>query len=137
MGGRGTFAVGNNVPYSYETVGTIDGVKILQPIDKKKSYKLPEESHTAKNSYVLLDKDGVFHQYREYDSNHRVILEIGYHQEKELGKGDVLHIHVHRKPGIDFHSDPSTEKRKLTRKEYQKYKRFFKGVSINDREHFN
>ena len=134
MGGRGTFAVGNNVPYSYETVGTIDGDKILQPIDKKKSYKLPEESHTAKNSYVLLDKDGVFHQYREYDSNHRVILEIGYHQEKGLGKGDVLHIHVHRKPGIDFHSDPSTEKRKLTRKEY---KRFFKGVSINDREYFN
>ena len=137
MGGRGTFAAGNNVPYSYETVGTIDGVKILQPIDKKKSYKLPEESHTAKNSYVLLDKDGVFHQYREYDSNHRVILEIGYHPEKGLGKGDVLHIHVHRKPGIDFHSDPSTEKRKLTRKEYQKYKRFFKGVSINDREYFN
>ena len=137
MGGRGTFAVGNTVPYSYETVGTIDGVKIFQPIDTKKSYKLPEESHTAKNSYVLLDKDGVFHQYREYDSNHRVILEIGYHQEKGLGKGDVLHIHVHRKPGIDFHSDPSTEKRKLTRKEYQKYKRFFKGVSIDDREHFN
>ena len=74
----------------------------------------------------MLDKDGVFHQYREYDSNHRVILEIGYHQEKGLGKGDVLHIHVHQKPGIDFHSDPSTEKRKLTREEYQKYKRFFK-----------
>ena len=29
MGGRGTFAVGNNVSYSYETVGKIEGVKSL------------------------------------------------------------------------------------------------------------
>lgn len=137
MGGRGTYADGNNVSYTYETVGMIDQVKVLQPIDKRKSYKLPEESHTAKNSYILLDKDGVFHQYREYDANHRVILEIGYHHEKELGKGDVLHIHIHQKPGIDFHNDPSTEKRKLTHQEYQRYRKFFKGVSINEREYFN
>ena len=29
MGGRGTFAAGKNVAYTYETVGFIDGVKIL------------------------------------------------------------------------------------------------------------
>lgn len=67
MGGRGTFAIGNNIPYSYKTVDKIDGVKVLQPIDDKKSLKLPEEAHSS-SSYVLLDKDGVFHQYREYDS---------------------------------------------------------------------
>ena len=100
--------------YTYESAGEIDGVKILRPIDKSKSYKLPEESHTAGNGYILLDKNGIFHQYREYDQNHKVILEIGYHQEKALGKGDVLHIHVHKKPGIDYHNDKSTEKRKLT-----------------------
>jgi hypothetical protein len=30
MGGRGTYAAGNNVPYTYETVGKIEGVKVLQ-----------------------------------------------------------------------------------------------------------
>lgn len=137
MGGRGTYSTGKSPAYQYEAVDNIDGVKILQPIDKGKSYKLPEESHTSGNRYVLLDKDGVFHQYREYDENHKVILEIGYHQEKELGKGDVLHIHIHRKAGIDFHNDESTEKRKLTREEYKKYKKFFKGVTINEREYFD
>lgn len=136
MGGRGTFAAGKAAAFQYETAGTIEGVKVLRPIDREKSYKLPEESHTARNSYVLLDKDGVFHQYREYDGNHQVVLEIGYHPEKALGKGNVLHIHIHRKPGIDFHADPSTEKRKLTRSEYQKYKRLFRGVTLNEREYF-
>lgn len=29
MGGRGAFAAGSPVPYSYQTVGTIEGVKVL------------------------------------------------------------------------------------------------------------
>lgn len=136
MGGRGTFAAGNPVAYTYNTVGHIDGVKVLRPMDSAKSLKLPEEAHSS-SSYVLLDKDGVFHQYREYNQNHEVVLEIGYHHEKALGKGDVLHIHVHQKPGIDYHNDPTTEKRKLTRAEYQKYQKFFKGISIDERKYFN
>ena len=81
MGGRGTFAAGKQVAYTYETVGKVDGVKIIKPIDKSKSLKLPEESHSSVG-YVLYDKDGFFHQYREYNSNHEVVLEIGYHHEK-------------------------------------------------------
>lgn len=93
--------------------------------------------HAAGGIAKILDKDGVFHQYREYNQNHEVVLEIGYHHEKALGKGDVLHIHVHQKPGIDYHNDPTTEKRKLTRAEYQKYQKFFKGISIDERKYFN
>lgn len=100
MGGRGTYSVGRQVAYAYQCVDKIDGVKVLKPMDSKKSLKLPEESHTSGNKYILLDKDGVFHQYREYDKNHKVVLEIGYHQEKGLGKGDVLHIHIHQKPEL-------------------------------------
>lgn len=137
MGGRGTYSVGRQVAYAYQCVDKIDGVKVLKPMDSKKSLKLPEESHTSGNKYILLDKDGVFHQYREYDKNHKVVLEIGYHQEKGLGKGDVLHIHIHQKPGIENHSDITTEKRLLSRKEYQKYKKFFKGVVIDEGEYFN
>lgn len=137
MGGRGTYSAGQSPKYNYETVGKIGDVKILAPIDKAKAPKLPEESHTASNKYVLLDKDGVFHQYREYNSNHEVVLEIGYHHERALGKGDVLHIHVHGKPGIDNHNSPSTVKRKLTRTEYQKYKKLFKGVKIDEGKYFS
>lgn len=90
MGGRGTYAVGNNVAYAYKTVGKIGDIKILRPIDNTKSLKLPEEAHSS-FKYLLLDRDGVFHQYREYNANHEVIREIGYHHEKSLGKGDVLH----------------------------------------------
>lgn len=135
MGGRGTYAAGNNVDYTYKAVGKIDGVKILQSIDSTRSLKLPEEAHSG-SSYVLLDKDGVFHQYREYNANHEVIMEIGYHHENAFGKGDILHIHILQKPGIDYHNDPTTIKRKLTRTEYEKYKKYFKGVSINEREYF-
>ena len=91
MGGKGTFAVGKSVPFSYKTVSKIEGVKVVQPMDSSKSLKLPEESHSS-SSYVLLDKNGVFHQYREYDSQHRVIFEIGYHHEPKLGTGNVLHL---------------------------------------------
>ena len=30
MGGRGTYASGNNVPFTYEPIGKIAGVKILK-----------------------------------------------------------------------------------------------------------
>ena len=136
MGGRGTFANGHNVPYTYKTVGRIDGVKVLQPIDSSRSLKLPEEAHSS-SSYVLLDKDGVFHQYREYNAEHKVVLEIGYHYEKSLGHGDVLHIHIHQNPGIDYHKDPTTVKRKLTKAEYQRYKKYFKGVTIDEGKYFS
>jgi hypothetical protein len=128
MGGRGTYAVGNAVPYTYETVSKIDGVKVLQPIDKSKSFKLPEESHTSNNKYVLLDKDGVFRQYREYDSSHRVVLEIGYHFESGLGKGKILHVHLHTTPGVDGHDTASKFKISPGDKYYEKYKKLFVGV---------
>ena len=38
MGGRSRFAAGKQVAYTYETVGKVDGVKIINPIDKSKSY---------------------------------------------------------------------------------------------------
>ena len=32
MGGRGTYAAGKNVPFTYETIGTVEGVKVLRGI---------------------------------------------------------------------------------------------------------
>lgn len=129
MGGRGTFAAGNNVKYQYKTVGFIDGIKIITPIDPTKALKLPEESHSS-IGYVLFDKNGVFHQYREYNEKHEIIMEIGYHHDNKLGKGDVLHVHIHTNPGIDGHKSAKTKILTPSDPIYQKYHNLFKGVKL-------
>ena len=128
MGGKGTYSTGQSPAYSYETVGKIGDVKILEPIDKSKSRKLPEESHTPGNKYVLLDKNGVFHQYREYNDNHEIVFEIGYHHDGSLGKGDVLHVHIHNTPGIDGHKSADKFVIGPGNPYYEKYKHLFVGV---------
>ena len=132
MGGRGTFASGNNVAYTYKTVGKINGVKVLQPQNSNNALKLPEESHSS-TAYLLLDKNGVFRQYREYNDRHEVVLEIGYHNEPVLGQDKILHAHIHATPGIINHR--SAQKIRLFPGDplYEKYKHLFKGVS-NERK---
>ena len=44
MGGRGTYASGNNVSYTYETVGKIEGVKVLQD-GSRISKRICKQSH--------------------------------------------------------------------------------------------
>ncbi len=125
MGGRGTYASGNNVAYTYETVGTIEGVKVLQPIDHQRSFNMPPEAHSS-SKYIILGKNGVFRQYVEYDSNHLPIFEIGYHFEKGLSKNGApaFHVHEYTSPGIDFRLPA----RAITASEYEKYKKYFRGV---------
>ena len=44
---------------------------------------------------------------------------------------------IYTKDKLDYHNDITTEKRKLNRSEYEKYKKYFKGVSIDERQYFN
>ena len=67
MGGRGSYAAGNNVEYTYKTVGMVDGVKILQGIGNK--HGLPESSHSSE-AYIKLKPDGTFHEMRFYNKEH-------------------------------------------------------------------
>jgi len=126
MGGRGTFAVGNPVSYQYKTVDNIDGVKVLEPINKKSSFNMPVEAHSS-TAYILLDKNGVFRQYREYDTTHNITKEIGFHFESGLSENgkSVFHIHEFSKPGID-----NREKgRLMTPEEIFHYRKYFKNIS--------
>lgn len=95
MGGRGTFAAGNPVPYSYHTVGHIEDVKVLKGINGEHS--LPESSHSS-GAYIKLKSDGTFHEMRIYDENHILKMEIAYHPEKSL-TGDnhtpIMHYHTY------------------------------------------
>lgn len=124
MGGRGTFAVGNPVPYTYEMVGKIDGVKVIQGINSS-SKGLPAEAHSS-NAYIQLHPDGKFKMYREYDKDHYLVKEIAYHPEPKLtgNHKPVLHIHEYKRDNfID------RKPRLLTKDEYEKYKKYFRGLS--------
>lgn len=129
MGGRGTYAVGNNVPYAYKTIGKIEGVKVLRPVDGNRSLKLPEEAHNS-TSYVLLDKNGVFRQMRVYNNKHEAVFEIGYHNEASLGHGKVLHVHIYSKPGEISHDTAEKIVIGPGNMFYEKYKKYFKGVKL-------
>ncbi|MBR1747698.1 MAG: hypothetical protein IJ735_05770 [Clostridia bacterium] len=122
MGGRGTFASGNSVAYTYKIVGKINGVKILEGLAGKHS--LPEEAHSS-NAYIKLRPDGTFHEMRIYGNDHYLKYEIAYHPEQSITGNryeKVLHIHEYDR------SFGRTRARTLTDEEYKKYKKFFKGV---------
>lgn len=130
MGGRGTFAAGNSVPYSYQTVGAIEGVKVLQGIDGKHS--LPESAHSS-DAYIKLKPDGTFHEMRVYGKDHVLQMEIAYHPEPSLTgnrQTPVLHYHTYddrfskNKTGAFSRSNAAF----LSAEMIKKYRKFFKGV---------
>ena len=121
MGGRGTYAIGNNVEYTYKTVGEIEGVKVLKGVINL--HDLPVEAHSG-SAYIKLKENGEFSMMRFYDKNHYLVKEIAYHPEKYLDKSrkPILHIHEYE-PG-NLSKRPN---RLLTAQEYEQYKKFFGG----------
>ena len=117
MGGRGTFAAGNPVPYTYEAVGNIEGVKVLQGLNGK--HGLPEEAHSSK-MYIKLHRDGTLNMLRIYNDNHYLEAEIAYHPEPYLtgNHHPVLHIHYYDK---NFNRSDAMYVDSSTFKKYKKY----------------
>ena len=133
MGGRGTFAIGKKVDYTYRTVGEIEGVKVLEGINGKHS--LPESSHSSL-AYIKLYKDGTFHEMRLYNENRVLYLEIAYHREKNLTGNNtekILHYHTYdpnfSKTNIQ-NKELRSEAKHITPELYKKYKKYFKGVKL-------
>ena len=115
MGGRNTFASGNNVAYTYETVGKIEGVKVLQ--GKYGKHGLPEEAHSS-SAYIALNHNGTVRQIRLYNSNltAKTDIEFSTHQ------GQVT-LHAH-----DYKNGVRQPARKLTNEEKKEYFRYFGGA---------
>ena len=121
MGGRGTYAAGNNVAYTYETIGKINDIKVLKGLGN--NHSLPAEAHSS-SAYIKLKPDGTFHEMRIYGKDKYTKFEIGYHHEPKLGKGNVLHFHMIDK---DFKRTPAAKLHKNS-KLYKEFKKYFKGV---------
>lgn len=135
MGGRGSYSKGN-IPeqFTYETIAKIRGIKVVVPVNRKGSFKLPEEAKSSKG-YVIFNRSGVFQQYREYNEEHKVVLEIGYHHENQLQKKgesgrNILHVHVYEVPGVENHKNVKTYVLKPGDALYERYKFLFLGVTV-------
>ena len=123
MGGRGTYAAGKNVAFTYETVSKIEGIKVLKGINGK--HGLPEEAHSS-SAYIKLDHNGVFHEMRIYDKDHYLQFELAYHPEPKLDKSrkPVLHYHVYDRK---FGRTDAIKASGAMKKHFRKY---LKGVSL-------
>lgn len=140
MGGRGSFAAGRNVAYTYEVDrnfspdGKFYGIKVLKGMEGTGKHGLPESSHSS-TAYLKMNPDGSFNMMRIFDEKHNLRLEIAYHSEQSIAKGKskVLHYHVY---GVEFSQNSkgsftrTTEILHKNSKLYKQYKRFFKGVEI-------
>ena len=122
MGGRGTYAVGNNVPYTYETVGMHEGVKILTGKPGSGRHDLPAEAHSS-TMYMKLHKDGTMNMLRVYGEDHYLQMEIAYHPEPRLTGNyePVLHVHYYDR------SFNRTEAAYLDQESYHQYQKYLKG----------
>ena len=127
MGGRGTFASGNPVPYTYETIDKYEGVKILKGKEGSGLHDLPAEAHSSE-MYLKLHADGTMNMLRIYGKDdHLLKMEIAYHPEPDLtGNKPVLHIHYYDK---DFTHGPAQY---LDRQTFEKYKKYMKGRNWYD-----
>ncbi len=127
MGGRGTFARGNQVDFIYKSVGEIEGVKVLVGINGEHS--LPEESHGSW-AYIKLKPNGTFHEMRIYDDENYLIKEIAYHPEGNINNGNrtenILHMHEYERD--NFRDRPA---RRLTKDEFQFYNKYLVGLPEN------
>ena len=115
MGGRGTFASGNIVPYTYETVGKIDGIKVLKGLNGK--HGLPEEAHSS-GAYISLYPNGSTKQLRIYNTSLTAKTDIEYsiHQGRM-----TFHVHDY----VDGIRQPA---RPLTSEEKNTYSKYFGGL---------
>ncbi|MBQ9691333.1 MAG: hypothetical protein IJV62_04490 [Eggerthellaceae bacterium] len=123
MGGRGTFAAGNIVSYTYKTIEKIEGIKVLSGLNGKHS--LPEEAHKSR-AYIKLKLDGTFHEMRIYDADHYLRVEIAYHPEPTIGpKGKpVLHYHTYDKNFV------RSKAKKMPKAMKRHFKKYLKGVPL-------
>lgn len=123
MGGRGTFASGISVAYTYKTVDIIEGVKVLEGIDGK--HGLPEEAHSSA-AYIKLDRFGKFYELRLYDKDHYLYFELAYHPEPKIdpSRRPILHYHTYDR---NFNRSGAIKASKSMKKHFKKY---LKGLAL-------
>lgn len=80
----------------YKAVGIVDKVKILVPIDDKRSYNTPLYSNTSQYYATPLKIDGSIKQLTCYDlESHVKIKEIDWSHNHGVAKEGTPHVHFY------------------------------------------
>lgn len=126
MGGRGGFLAtgGFSTPAQWHSTGLLYGVKVLERNNQRGKTGLPGFSNTPGTAYLSFNKEGKFHQYRQYGKNRKPLFDIDYGVDGPLTGRGVRAIHIHDYDGNGVRQPG----RWMTESEYQKYKKFFERI---------
>jgi len=121
MGGRGAYLEKGGFKWQeYKSVGTVEGIKIIERLDDSGKPNLPLYSKTPETSYFLFKDDGI--QLREYGKDRMPDIDVDYgHSHKG---SDILHIHVWD------NLDRDSEVRNFTVEDMKKYGKILKTAGI-------
>ena len=133
MGSTGAFLkTGGFTEQNWGEVGTFRGIKILQKniTNPNKAPSLPPHSSTPGTAYLLLNQDGSFKPFRQYNEYRKSVLDLDYGNHD----GQIsLHLHTF-KNGKRNSSNPTIIAIKgkgiIDKKLYNKYKPLLKGVKL-------
>ncbi|MBE6099923.1 MAG: hypothetical protein E7197_07700 [Anaerovibrio sp.] len=122
MGSRGSFleSGGFSTPARWQTVGYVNGIKVLKPKNPEASLSLPERSNTPGTAYVSYNKDGSFKQFIIFGNDRLPVYRIDYgiHRGKKS-------LHIHFMKGNKNKSPKILKPHHIL---YKKHKDLFKGV---------
>lgn len=98
MGGRGSYlSQGGFTKQEYETVKEINGIKVIEFIDKRKKHNTPFHSNTS-NMYATYDEKNNLKQIAVYQ-NRQKIKDIEWnHNHEDFRKGEI-HVQEYDKSG--------------------------------------
>ena len=122
MGGRGAamYPAGFSV-YEFETVKIVEGIKVLEPKNKKDSFKMPAMSNTPGTTYIMLSSDGKSAMLRKYGQDRHPVIDFEYDWH-----GSIKTWHVQTWKGGVRQKDY----RLMTVKEKKRYARLFKKAGL-------
>ena len=123
MGSRGhSLPDGGFTIKEWKSTGLLYGTKVLERVDTSSRTGLPGMSNTPGTAYVAVNKEGNFHQFRQYGPDRNPLFDIDYGMDTPLlGRERGIHIHEY----VDGVRQPG---RLLTEEEMAKYKKFFVGI---------
>ena len=133
MGSSGAFLnSGGFTEQKWQEVGTFRKIKILQKTNanQNKAPSLPPLSSTPGTGYLLLNKNGEFRQFRQFDENRKPVFDL------DLGKhNNQISLLLHQyKNGVRNSNNPiiiaSKEEGIINKALYNKYKPLLKGVKL-------
>lgn len=102
----------------YETIESKNFMNASELVGKKGKHSLPDYSHSKPNRIYVKTDDRGFREMRVYGEDGKVVFEIAFHPERNIGNvgENVLHYHTYDEKLVRSPARP------MTNDIYEKYK---------------